>query len=53
MKIINFLQKKVGKITNKHCSNCKFIYKENKCTRLDKIGYLCRKGIYPIGYINK
>lgn len=50
MKIRFYLQKCIGKLTNKHCFNCKYIFKNNKCTRLDSIGFLCRKGIYPIGY---
>lgn len=53
MKLRDYLQKSIGKMTNKHCCNCKYEFKNDRCTRLDTIGFLCRKGIYPLGYNNK
>lgn len=49
MKIRSLIQKIVGKLTGKHCLECKFRYKD-RCTRLDFKGSFCRKGVYPIGY---
>lgn len=52
MHLIHIIQKGVGKITKKHCKDCKNRFRD-RCTRLDLKGTLCRKGIYPIGYIRK
>ena len=52
MKIINKIQKIVGKITNKHCNEC--FYKINsRCFNITFKGKLCRQGVYPIGYVKK
>lgn len=53
IRLVDPIQKLVGKITRKHCTDCSYHTKNSRCRNITTRGAICRNGIYPIGYKSK